>query len=280
VKTLFITSIYSKLWGTEFGGRPSRNHHYRLSLLNILNTQPSKVVCFTSPEELSDLENFFFSKHNVDRNILELRSFDLKDSKYFTKIKSKKDLEEMKKLDRCYEIQYNKFFWFDLIDDRFSYDRVYWIDAGLSHGGLFPGQYRIDGPDRYYNINLFNPDTLSKINSETENNILLLSKNNSGKFFWSQTLPKNYYNEYNFSRHIIGGMFGSTPENYNLLKDLFDDLLKLVLEQEEDLYMEELFLSCIYFNNKSLFITKEFDDWFKRENHEEGKFKYFYHTLL
>ena len=280
MKTLFITSLYGRLWGTEFGGRPSRNHHYKLSLLNILNTRPTKVVCFTSPEELDELRSFFYTQHNISEDLLELVSFDLHDSRYFAEIRSKKDLEKIKKSDRCFEIQYNKFFWFDLIEDRFAYDRVYWIDAGLSHGGLFPGEYRIDGPDRYYNISLFNPDTLENINSTTENKILLLSKNNTGRFFWSQTLPKEYYNEYNISRHIIGGMFGSTPENYNLLKEKFTDLLEEVLSNEDDLFMEELFLSCIYFNNKDLFIPREFDDWFKRENHKEGDYKYFYHTLL
>ena len=34
MKTLLITSIYSDLWGTEFGGRPSRDYHYRASLLS------------------------------------------------------------------------------------------------------------------------------------------------------------------------------------------------------------------------------------------------------
>ena len=45
MKTLLITSIYTKLYGTDLGGRTSRDHHYKWSLLNILNTKK------TSPEK-------------------------------------------------------------------------------------------------------------------------------------------------------------------------------------------------------------------------------------
>ena len=122
-KTLLVTSIYAKLWGTEFGGRPSREHHYKISLLNILNMKPNKVICFTSPEEIVDLENFFYRDNQISKEFLELKIFDLKNTRYFEKIFSKKDLEVMKNFDRCFEIQYNKFFWTDELFEMFDYDK-------------------------------------------------------------------------------------------------------------------------------------------------------------
>lgn len=275
-KVLLITSIYSELWGTEFGGRPSRGIHYKQSLLNILNMNPSKCVCFTSKDEYNSLCHFFYKENNIDENILEFRIFDLKDSKYFSKIRSKKDIEKMKLSDRCYEIQYNKFFWFDLIDNVDEYYRVYWIDAGLSHGGLFPKEYWNNNSG--FSVNLFNESLLNNINDKTKDKFFILSKNNQHNFFWSQTLPTEYYKNYDRSRHVAGGLFGGKPEMYKLIRDMFNELLVKLLENENELYMEELLLTNLYFENITLFHAEEFDDWYKRNPDDVG-IKYFYNMF-
>ena len=77
MKTLLLTSIYTKLWGTDLGGRTSRDHHYKWSLLNILNTKPTKVVCFTSEEELPELEAWFYHVQKVNKELLEFKVYDL-----------------------------------------------------------------------------------------------------------------------------------------------------------------------------------------------------------
>jgi hypothetical protein len=278
-KVLFITSIYGKLWGTEFGGRPSRERHYRESLINILNMKPSHCVCFTSKDEYDELCDYFYNKKNISKELLDVRIFNLEDSKYFNEIKIKKDLEKMKKTDRCFEIQYNKFFWFESINNVNEYDRVYWIDAGLSHGGLFPIQYRInDTFNEYYNITLFTPDLIQRINNKTESKLFLLAKNNTGKFFWSQTIPNKYYNEYNRNKHIVGGMFGGTPKMYKKILNMFDELLHNLLINENDLYLEEQIMSCLYVNNIENFITDDFDDWYQRKKEDIG-IKYFYNIF-
>ncbi len=275
-KVLFITSIYGKLWGTEFGGRPSRERHYRESLLNILNMEPTHCVCFTSKDEYDGLCDYFYNKNNISKDLLEIRVFDLQESKYFHEIRNKKDLEKMKRNDRCFEIQYNKFFWYKLIDDVNDYDRVYWIDAGLSHGGLFPTKFRLDNtPHGSYKISLFTPKFMEKVNNKTNDKLLLLAKNNTGKFFWSQTVPNKYYDEYNRSKHIIGGMFGGTPNMYNDFINMFDELLNNLLENEKELYMEEQIISCLYANHIEKFITEDFDDWYQRKKEDVG-IKYFY----
>ena len=84
-KTLFITSIYSNLWGTEYGGRPSREAHYKLSLLNVLNLRPNKVICYTSKEEVESLKNYFYNENNIDSELLEFVVFDLKKNEIIVK---------------------------------------------------------------------------------------------------------------------------------------------------------------------------------------------------
>jgi cephalosporin hydroxylase len=279
MKTLFYTSIYSKLWGTEFGGRPSRNLHYKYSLLSLLKLEGDKYICFTSSEEIDELKNWFYNENSVSSEKLEFIEFNLHDTQYFEDIKKLKNTEEMKQMDRCYEVQYNKFFWLDIIPNLESYDRVFWIDAGLSHGGIFPEKYSYgQGFEKHYNFSVFNKSLKEKLNQITENTILILSKNNTGKFYWSNTIPHNYYNTYDNSEHIIGGMFGGTVKNMLIFKTRFISLLKDLLQNEKSLYFEEHIMSCVYQKYKSFFTTFNFDDWYQRENSTENTI-YFYNMF-
>jgi hypothetical protein len=280
--TLIYTSIYSNLWGTEFGGRPSRNFHYKSSFFNILNLNADKYICFIPQEELLELENYFYIEKNVSREKLEFIIFDLKKSKYFNEIKLLKNLEEMKTIDRCFEIQYNKFFWFDLLPNKTNYEKIYWFDAGLSHSGLFPEQYSFGlGQDKYYSFNLFNEKFLNRINLITNSKPILVGKNNQHSFFWSQTIPEKYYKNYNRSYHIIGGFFGGKIEDIINLKNDFEELLFNLLQNESMLYMEEQILTCLYFNNSNKFELLKFDDWYDRGLPEVygDNVKYFYNIF-
>jgi hypothetical protein len=282
MKTLIYTSIYSYLWGTEFGGRPSRERHYRLSLKKILELNANKYICFVPQNELDDLTNFFYVKNNISKDKLEFIVFELTQTKYFEQIRNLKNIEVMKTIDRCFEIQYNKFFWYDLLPNKESYDRVYWFDAGLSHGGLFPEDYRIDSSyEGFFGINLFVPNFLDYINNLTNEKFLLVGKNNTGQFFWSQTLPSNYYTNYDNSTHVIGGFFGGKPNIFNEFKQNFEGRLVELLNNENQLFMEELILSNLYVENKDKITLLEFDDWYEREHHKkEDKIKYFYNLFL
>jgi hypothetical protein len=279
-KTIIITSIYANLWGTEFGGRPSRQNHYKLSLLSIMKMNPDKVICYTSQEELQSLEEHFYDYHGINKELLEFKIFDLKQSKYFEKISSLKDVEHMKTFDRCFEIQYNKFFWTDSLFEIHDYDKVYWFDAGLSHGGLFPDKFAYgNGYERHYNFNLFNPSFLEKINSLSDDKFLIVCKNNSGGFYWSQTIPEKYYGQYKKDYHSIGGFFGGTPKKFKEISKDFDNLLFNLLRNESELFMEEQIMSCLYYNNEENYEVLKFDDWYKKEWHDENTF-FFYEIFL
>jgi hypothetical protein len=281
MKTLIYTSIYSKLYGTEFGGRPSRGYHYKSSFLNVLNLNADKFICFVPQEELSELETYFYTQRNVSKDKLEFIVFNLEESKYFNEIRNLKNLEEIKKMDRCFEIQYNKFFWFDLLPNKESYEKIYWFDAGLSHSGLFPPQYSFgNGQDKYYSFTVFNREYLDKLNNITESKPILIGKNNQHSFFWSQTIPATYYKEYNRDYHVIGGFFGGKIQDMVDLKNDFEELLVKLLHNEDKLYMEEQILCCLYFNNPDKFELLKFDDWYKRDTHKDGEVKYFYNLFV
>lgn len=282
MNTLIYTSIYSNLWGTAFGGRPSRARHYRISLKNILNLNPNKVVCFTSKEELLDLQNWFYVENNISKDLLEFGVFDLKNTKMYDKLENLKKYHEITTLDRCFEIQYNKFFWLDHLSNLANYDRVYWCDAGLSHEGLFPKKYSYGkGFESSFCFNVFNQNYLQYLNELSKDGILLLGKNNTNEFYWSTSLPKKYYENYQNNIHVIGGLFGGTVSNMMTFQKHFDSLLSKLLENEKSLFYEELLMSCIYFNYQNNFVLLEFDDWYEREysNKKDKPISYFFNLF-
>ena len=281
MKELFITSIYSNLYGTDLGGRPGRSHHYKWSLLNILNLGPSKVVCFTSAEEIDELKTWFYEEHRVDPDLLEFRKFDLRKSRHYAKIQANKDIDHVKNGDRCHEIQYNKFYWAKLIKDRHDYDRIYWIDAGLSHGGLFPVEYQLgDRWESHFSITMFRQKILKRWNELSKDKVLIMAKNNTSRYYWSQTLPDQFYKEYNNDKHIIGGMFGCTPKEYDKLAVTFNKYLLKVLNKSDELYHEEKIMCCMYADDMDRYTTLDFDDWYERPEWKQYEPILFHHLFI
>lgn len=250
--TLFVTSFYSNLWGTKMGGRPSRFHHYLGSLKTLMNMNCDFVV-YTTEEE----KNILLNEPELSSNPrLRLQVYDLEshpNHEYFQqKIAGRPT-------DRCYEIMHGKTKWIkEHIND--GYDYVYWIDCGLSHGGLFPIKYR-GGSDyaTYYKCSLFNPIMVENLNEVSENKITLLCAIQdvrvleaapNYKFF--ETIPSKS------RQHVIGGLFGGKTELVNALCDKFEvvvDEMKSydVLEHEEHLLTvllnrEEELYNVLYFS--------------------------------
>lgn len=269
MKIKFITSIYSDLYGTEFGGRINRGGHYRYSLLSLLKMTDADFLCYTSERELSSLEEFFYQTHSIPSDKLKFEIFDISQTKFKDLINQYKDLEFTKKSDRCIEIQYSKFHWWWNEDK--SYDYYYWIDAGLSHCGLVPVKY-LSGthPERkYYECSLFNNTFLHNLVEDTGDKFLLLGKEND-RNFWSQTVDAKWYKEYNRSIHIIGGLFGGHRDNWDEVVNLFEKYCSDVIIDSKHLAHEEQIMSLMYFNHQNLFERKHFDIWWCRDNAPAG----------
>ena len=77
-----ITSIYSDLNGTEYGGRVGRGGHYRYSLLSLLKMTDADFLCYTSDRELPSLIIFFYETHNISPNKLKFQVFDIANTKF------------------------------------------------------------------------------------------------------------------------------------------------------------------------------------------------------
>ncbi len=268
MKTKIITSIYSNLHGTEFGGRPSRGGHYRYSLRTLLKMTDADFVCYTSKDEIEDLKTFFYIENKISEEKLLLKVFDISNFLFTNKINKIKNFEETRKSDRCVEIQYCKFLWsLDEINIG-GYDNVYWFDAGLSHSGLFPPKYFNDIGywEKYYECSLFNNTFLKNLIEFTDNKIVVCAKENVNNY-WSGTVPNHYYNNYCMDRHIIGGFFGGKKELMRNYCELFISTTESLLDNETKLYFEENIMTLLFYNNNELFNPKYFDIWW----HEEDK---------
>jgi hypothetical protein len=265
-----ITSIYSDLHGTDFGGRPNRGGHYRWSLLSLLKMSDADFICYTSQKELDDLENFFYTENNVDRNKLKIVVYDLNNHYFLNLFKKYKNYENAKLGDRCIEIQYMKFIWFKYED--LSYDYYFWFDAGLSHCGLIPNKYLEKHGihnSQYYSSELFNNKLLNNIVNNYEDKFKIISKENQ-RNYWSGTVNPKHFNEFNSSRHVIGGLFGGRKELWTTIIDLFEKYVYQVTESDNYLYHEEDIMTLMFRNHPELFYSYEFDTWWHENERISG----------
>ena len=270
MSTKIITAIYSDLNGTEFGGRPNRGSHYRFSLLSLLKMTDADFLCYTSDREIESLKEFFYSQNNISENQLKFQVFDLENCKFKDLINSRKNVEDIKRGDRCIEIQYSKFSWWWNEDK--SYDNYYWVDAGLSHCGLIPLKYLDEqhhSMRRFYESRLFNNDFLKNVIGDTGDKFLLFGKEND-RNYWSGTVDPKWYVNYDRSIHIIGGMFGGHRDKWDNIVTTFENYAQSVLGNDNGLPHEEQIMTLMYFNHQDLFYRKHFDIWWCRDNAPQG----------
>lgn len=274
MKVKIITCIYSDLANQELGGRSHRKDHYRFSLLSLLKMSDADFLCYTSNRELSDLENFFYETNQVDREKLKFEVFDLKSCEYSEILNQLRDGNSSSVSDRCYEIQYSKFSWFNNEDK--SYDYYFWFDAGLSHTGLIPDKYLTSnlGYRSYFESTLFNNKFLDNLLKFAENKFIVVAKENS-RNYWEGTIDHSYYDVYDNSVHVIGGFFGGKKELWENVVPKFDEYVKMILPVEKKFFYEEHFMSLMYQNHKEWFKPLEFDIWWHEDNFKEGTKEFF-----
>ena len=265
-KTLFITCFYNGLDNTILGGRVGRIHHYVNSLRTLLNLE-SDFVIYTSQEDKEYLEkhiDFTEYKSNVRFIIYDL--FSHPNHEYFQKMLNGN------KSDRCHEIMHSKTSW---IKNHISedYDFYYWIDCGLSHGGLFPRKYRNgDNFHDFFSCTLFNPTMVENLNKvEDKVTILygdqskhLLERRANGRFYHNIDVVENC--------HIVGGMFGGKKELINEFCLMYDDVLKEMIDYDA-LDMEEALYTIIYQRNKNNFNKLVLTTW-HHENSDMAQYNF------
>jgi hypothetical protein len=217
-------------------------------------------VIYTSQEDKEYLEkhiDFTEYKSNVRFIIYDL--FSHPNHEYFQKMLNGN------KSDRCHEIMHSKTSWIKnhLTED---YDFYYWIDCGLSHGGLFPRKYRSgDNFHDFFSCTLFNPTMVENLN-KVEDKVTVLYGDQSKHLLERRANQKFYHNiDIVDNCHIVGGMFGGKKELINDFCLMYDDVLKEMIDYDA-LDMEEALYTIIYQRNKNNFNKLIFTTW----HHEDS----------
>lgn len=257
-KTLFVTCFYDGLNNTILGGRTGRYHHYFHSLKTLLKTEADFVI-YTSGNEKNDLQEKIKPEvENQSVKFIEYELFEHPYHKYFQ--------EKMNgiKTDRCNEIMHGKVIWMKnhLHED---YDYIYWIDCGLSHGGLFPHKYIYGtGFESYFNCTLFNPKLVNGLNSLDKITIIVATQERHfmdlpPNINFYQTIPRRIYS------HVVGGLFGGNVEKLKIFiqnyENVFNEMVSFGgLDREEHL------LTLLYDRHEDMFSPQFFTTW----HHEDS----------
>lgn len=258
----FVTAIYSKLYGTKFGGRLNRDRHYLYSLRSLL-TMGVSFTCFTSSEEINELKEQFSEFDNI-----ELVVYDLENYKYHTKIQEIKELNQERYIAddvwkyRSVELMWLKLEWLAKVASE-SDEKVFWIDSGLSHGGIIPLAYNknhgivdITYENSFENIKAFNQAFLNKLDKLSSDEIFSFYCTNR-----QHQYPLMFRDQPNLGGSIVAGLFGGKPEAIAELYVRFQKVIKDVMDGN-DLIQEEMALTLVYKDYMDSFTIYEFGTWY------------------
>ena len=269
--TLLVTGIYAFEPGHPYylHGGNSRFWRYVYSLIQISKCGLD-IKCYTS-SSLSPILIDKFSEYNITN--IEVIVKELNDTKH-----NKRALEIREKhLDKfkCYyELgQFKMYF----IKENYlpEYDYIYWIDAGLSHRGLYPDKYNTfislaDGfaeceyqytYDKIYNEELFN-----KINKWVGDK--LLDIRNTSQYHSNKIMNEVFGNHHFYKSNAIGGLFGGYKDKIEHLIREFEVNSEKCLTKEH-LLDHEAILTPIAINNPEWFKTFTFDTWYHEDTDQD-----------
>lgn len=270
----YITCNYTDLYGTKFNGRLNRDLIYMYSLRAIAECGDT-ILNYSCPYSMGFTEPYF-QKENVT-NVITLE-YDLKKSPYHDRVDAIKDKKpyyynDTSWLNRCVEIMWGKFIWMENSYNVMGEDDyLFWIDAGLSHGGILPrmfntfhnnpAYYRPENPSEmqlefaHRHDLIFNKDFTSKLEVYTGDKVLLITANHNQH---GDTLGFEYVNS--LYQWPVGGLFGGKKKAMLPFIQRFKELAEVVLNNE-CLVKEEQIMAVILNEHPDWCKTFTFQNWY------------------
>jgi hypothetical protein len=262
----FITAIFNHLHGSKFGGRLNRDRHYAFSIRTLANLgQP--MVCYIATADMPYVQEYL-DKHEV-KNI-EFREYDLESFEYHQKIQEIKEINKITYAEdnvweyRSVELMWLKLFWLKQEADTLADDeKVFWIDAGLSHGGIMPKKFNENPLDEYEqsfrNTKAFNPKLSSKLDNLTQESLFTFYCNNRQHHY-----PPLYSHDTVMSGSVVAGLFGGKASDVKILFEKGKEIIDYIVTKDT-LLQEELILTLVHQNNPGLFRAFDFDTWYHED---------------
>jgi hypothetical protein len=151
MKTKLVTAYWMDAQGYPYqGANPDRKIRYQGSLISHCIGSNLPVICYTHSRNYDELNEI---KLNYNLTNLELKILELSDVKYHGEIDKIRNSQFNTDLDgRGPEIMWGKF---DVLERELDgFDRVYWVDVGLQHPGIFPWMYSKVYDPEYSDLNI------------------------------------------------------------------------------------------------------------------------------
>lgn len=269
METGLVTCMYNGLSDTKYGGR-NRENMYKDSLSSIA-ASGLPIFCFVFPQHVSDLQ-IFFDAEKI--NNIKIIGHDIFEEDFHAPIQNIKQrfpeiygagnmFWEM----RCPEIMFGKTRLLKrIINENSKFEKVYWIDAGLSNASILRHKYfpRANILDHYNSENFFTSQFFDGLNRHTSDGLFAALHTNPN----NTRIPSDY-NETEYSNKnyaMIGGLFGGNVNMVSIFCDKFEKYITKMLGNNV-LYSEESAYTGIVNDNPAMFAPIFFDTFY----HEDWK---------
>lgn len=263
MKTAFVTCLYDNLINTKFGGRPNRFGRYTESLKAIADCNVD-IFCFISNTHLEQLKNIFVDKKNVTFIVQELDEFLYHDR--IQELKNTVDRNDVYWQHRCVEIMWGKFLYIQrVLELEPTLEKVYWIDAGLSHRDVISPKYTdselLEKHITERNYLLFTPKFIEKLNNWVGDKIFMILATTPH----SKPIAEKYNNvPYDVFYGATGGFFGGDVTKMKTACNSFFSKVDKLLD-DAVLMGEEHIMAGVRIDNIEDYKIFTFDSW-----HHEG----------
>ena len=284
MKNKLVTSYYGFHDGPPFWGQLNRDRWYKYSLASICEME-AEIICYTDEgdkgyNQLQEIKERF----NLDN--LTIKVFKLEDNPYQERVYNIRmnNSETYNNPDlRHFYCRSQQIYWMKYSFLEMEYEpgiKLFWIDSGLAHNGLFPSyasKYSVEsGYSKfyseegymdneykiYYYDKAFNPEVLNRISEFAEDKIINLYRNTSDDNYSLFNEKLNFNTEYE-SIYPIAGFFGGKSELMLEYIRESKQIIEKVLEVGDYLSTEQEIMGYVNATNR---------DWFKN-----WKFDTFYH---
>lgn len=294
VKPKFVTCKFTNLHNTKMCGRLNREYVYQYSLRGIAEVQDI-IINYTQKYDM-DIHGPYFEKEGI-KNVIDVE-YDLTSSPYHTRVDAIKDLHPEYYtatgwIHRNILIMWGKALFLDMqLEKLDENDSIYFIDAGLSHGGIIPQRYNFKSKDpvnyreekpeemkqepSHRNDLIFNKDFSKRLDKLAGDKIMVIASTSDPH---GDDLGFKYDNH--LRRWPCAGLFGGTKRALLPFISEFKKLADEVLSHER-LVKEETIMAVILNSHPEWFITPipYYETWYHEDWNVNPTSQIIYNTNL
>lgn len=256
----FVTALYVGLDGTRFNGNTMAIYERYKGSLKSIAMGGYSIVCYTSNAHIDELSVFFEDVPNLILKVEELTEFE-----HHQRIEQIKDIrpdytEDASWRSRCVEIMWGKFYWVQReLSELSNSDYLFWIDAGLFHGGSIHDKFRSGDSIGVFDFdsitqkrNLF--DDLVRHSGDKILNVSSDMVNHGFTDYMTVFLEKPRFG-------VAGGIFGGKKGLLSrYVTDIISEMPRVL--QNNVLLKEEEIMYYIFHLNPENFTQFRFNTWY------------------